>query len=345
VNLYRVDPLSDSRWDDLVAHHPRATVFHQRGWLQALARTYGYVPFVLTSTAPGRPLKDGIVLCRVSSWITGTRLVSLPFSDHCDPLLNDSTVILDFIEYLRAESTRQHCRYIEIRPLSPIQGQGSDLQESGSYCFHVLDLRPGLAEIFQGFHKDSIQRKIRRAEREGLSYEVGRSRQLIEEFYRLLLMTRRRHRLLPQPKAWFKNLVECLGDKAQIRVARNHGAAIAAMLTLQSRSTIVYKYGCSDEKFHPLGSMPFLFWKLVEDAKQSGAELIDFGRSDLDQEGLIVFKDRLGAQQKPLKYYRYPPARKLSNTSAWGSRAIRRFFSMLPDPVLSAAGGLYRHLG
>ena len=41
-----------------------------------------------------------------------------------------------------------------------------------------------------------------------------------------------------------------MGRRAELKVVRNNGVAIAAMLTLQHRSCIVYKYGCSDEKFH-----------------------------------------------------------------------------------------------
>lgn len=91
-----INPLSDNRWDDLVARPPQASAFHRRGWLEALARTYGYEPFVLTSGPAGETLRNAVVLCRVSSWITGTRLVSLPFADHCDPLLNDPTDYLVF---------------------------------------------------------------------------------------------------------------------------------------------------------------------------------------------------------------------------------------------------------
>ena len=54
--LYSIDPLSDVRWDALVAKHPKASVFHQRGWLTSLASTYGYKPIVLTSAAAGEPL-------------------------------------------------------------------------------------------------------------------------------------------------------------------------------------------------------------------------------------------------------------------------------------------------
>ena len=64
------------------------------------------------------------------------------------------------------------------------------------------------------------------------------------------------------------------------------------------------KYGCSDATFHKLGAMPFLFWKLVEERKASGAERIDLRRTDIENEGVVVFKDRLGAKKNWLTYYR-----------------------------------------
>ncbi|MBZ5572756.1 MAG: GNAT family N-acetyltransferase [Acidobacteriia bacterium] len=202
-----------------------------------------------------------------------------------------------------------------------------------------------MEQIFRSLHKDSVQRRIQRAEREGLSYATGRSEVLVDDFYRLLLITRRRHHLLPQPRAWFNNLVECMGDKVQIRVTGKKGRPIAAMLTLRHGSTVTYKYGCSDERLHNLGAMPFLLWKLIEESKASGAEKIDFGRSDLDQESLITFKDKFGTTKRLLNYYRYPQAPK-QKPVAWGEHAIRQFFSMLPDAFSSTAGRLvYRHMG
>jgi hypothetical protein len=320
-------------------------VFHQSGWLRALARTYGYEPYVLTTSRDG-PLQNGIAVCRVSSWITGTRLVSLPFSDHCEPLLDDLHGLSQFTNALRTECDHRQWRYVELRPLSGIQDAGHGLQPSCSYWFHELDLKPELAKLFRGMHKDSFQRKIRRAEGEGLSCEAGGSDQLVDEFYKLLIITRKRHQLPPQPRAWFRNLVECMSDKVQIRVARKNGAPIAAILTLRHRASMVYKYGCSDERFHSLGGMPFLFWRLIEESKASGAEQIDFGRSDLDDEGLIAFKDRLGTSRKRLTYYRYARTAKQGAATFQDSRAVQRFFSFLPEVIASAAGRvLYRHMG
>ena len=344
MTIHSTNPLSDPRWDDLVARHPHASAFHQRGWLEALSRTYGYEPLMLTRASADKPLNGGIVFCRVSSWITGTRLVSLPFSDHCDPLLNNAEEFCEFAEWLQAQSNWQRWRYVEIRPLSRIQEGNHGLQPSHSYCFHELDLTPSLEKIFRGLDKDSIQRRIQRAEREGLSYEVGRSAGLVEEFYRLLLITRRRHHLLPQPRLWLKNLVECMGANVEVRVARNSNVPIAAMLTLRHRSSVIYKYGCSDDKFHNFGGVPFLFWKLIEESKASGAAKIDFGRSDFDQESLINFKDKFGTSKKLLKYYRYPKTE--GKSAGWDRRGIRHFISVLPDIVSAAAGRiLYRHMG
>jgi len=348
VSIHVINPLSDSRWSDLVARHPRASVFHERGWLEALARTYGYEPLVLTSASTGEPLRNGMVLCRVSSWITGTRLVSLPFADHCEPLQDSPADSLEFANWLRAECGRQRWKYVELRPRSSTADLDSHLPGSLSYYFHTLDLTPGLDQIFQGFHKDSVQRRIRRAEKVGLSYEIGRSEQLVEDFYGLLLKTRRRHSMFPQPRAWFHNLITCLGEGVQIRLARKDGAPVAALLTLRHESTVVYKYGCSDEQFHNLGGMPFLFWRLIEESKLSGAAELDFGRSEMENEGLALFKDRFGTTRRLLTYVRYPQARKDAPPTSlrWGMRVARKIFSIMPDTISPAAGSiLYRHIG
>jgi hypothetical protein len=70
MRLYTIDPLLDSRWDELVASHPRASVFHRAGWLKALSSTYGYRPIVLTSTSPGNRLTDGVVVWQIKSLVT-----------------------------------------------------------------------------------------------------------------------------------------------------------------------------------------------------------------------------------------------------------------------------------
>jgi CelD/BcsL family acetyltransferase involved in cellulose biosynthesis len=346
MQFYTLDPLSDSRWDDLTASHPQSSAFHQAGWLKALAQTYGYRTLALTSTPPGEPLADGVAFCEVRSWITGSRLVSLPFTDHTEPLVSARFTGHEMAEWMRVGCREHNWRYVELRPAAGGIRSTGPLAQSQAFWQHVLDLAPSTERLFSNLHRSCIQRRIRHAERQGLSYARSSSLDLLDEFYDLLMMTRRRFRLLPQPRAWFANLMVCMNRAAEIRLVRKNRKAIAAILTLRHRGSVIYKYGCSDENFHHLAGMPLLFWKLIEENKAEGVAEIDFGRTETDNHGLIRFKDRFGTHRRRLNYFRYAEKEQERAAASLGLPAVRAFFSSLPDALSSRAGRLvYRHIG
>ena len=342
------DPIDNPGWLDLLEHHPAASIFHSPGWLNALQQTYGYAPFVVT-TSRGPTLENGLVACHVKGWTSG-RVVSLPFSDHCDPLVDNAADFSEGVTSLLDYARRRGARSVEMRPTAAFGEAfceaGADmLKPAATYCFHHIDLRQSEAELFTRFHPSSTRRAIRRAEREGLTYEAGTSEPLLTSFYPLLRMTRRRHGLPPQPLLWFRNLLANLDDRVSIHLASKDGRPIAGMMTLSFKKTTYYKYGGSDAAQHRLGGMPFLFWRVIKDARRRGFEVLDLGRSDVDQAGLIAFKDHLGATQSTLTYYRYP-GQPDTTRSEWITRAARGTFSHLPDVALDLAGKLiYKRLG
>ncbi len=348
--VYTFNPLQDPRWQDFVDRHPQGTVFHGLGWLEALSRTYGYEPVVYSTCPPSGELTSGVVLCRVNSWLTGRRLVSLPFTDHCEPLAQDANDRTSLLRALAAEvdgrSSRSRLKYVEVRPLQASAWDDPAAERSDSFAFHAMDLRPALDDIYGRLHKSTHQRKIHRAERESLSYEAGSSDLLLARFYRLLLLTRRRHQLPPQPIEWFRNLMVCMGDQLTIRMVSKDGEPVAGILTLSYRNTMIYKYGGSDARHHSLGGVSFVLWKAVQEAKTLGMERLDLGRSDRDNEGLITFKDRWGAEKSELTYLRYSRSRAAQTTHRRPSRVLRQAFARMPDRMLVAAGRLlYRHIG
>jgi len=245
---------------------------------------------------------------------------------------------------------QEHCDYVEVRLLTPeaLGPTQNGLARSATFLRHALDLRPPLPALFDRLHKSCFQRRIRRAEKEGLTYAEGTSDSLLRQFYSLLVLTRRRHGVPPQPLAWFQNLRDCFGDAIKIGVASKDSRPIASMLTLQYKTTIVYKYGCSDAAFHRFGAMPFLFWQKIQRAKAEGAAEFDLGRSDVDDWGLIAFKNRLGAAATPLTYYRYPAisAAPAVLSGFMQHRKVSAVSAHLPSVLLRAAANfLYRHIG
>jgi hypothetical protein len=329
----------------LITKHPAASVFHSLEWLSALHLAYGYEPVVYTHCQPYVELTSGIVFCTVKSWLTGRRLVSLPFSDHCDPLVESAEEFDHLLLPVREAVDAREWDYCEVRPVRFEPGDLTQLGLSDRYCLHAIDLRPSIGAIFRNFHKNSVQRKIRRAEREALTYEEGNSERLLRHFYKLLVITRRRQHLPPQPMKWFRSLMACFGSNLKIRVAFKNGLPIAGILTLNYKNTVTYKYGCSDARFHPLGGMALLFWNTIQQAKAAGYETLDLGRSDSGNHGLTAYKEHWGGIRSSIFYWRYPN-RPRSHESSWKRMTAERFVRASPDRLLVAAGQLcYRHIG
>jgi len=346
--VYEIDPLTDARWRRFIDRHPRASVFHTPQWLECLRRTYDYEPVAFASTPADQELQDGLLFCRVESWLTGRRLVSVPFSDHCDHLVQDEAVLPALLKEVEEQNTNHRAKYIELRPLTPHSDgllASAGFQISGRFYHHMMDLRPGPDTLYIHFHKDCIQRKIRRAEREGLEYRDGRSQELLKDFYFMMLRTRRRHRLVPQPFAWFRNMADCLGDSMQVRAAYHESRPVAAIITLTEKSRMVYKYGCSDERFSALGGTQMLFWRAIREACSSGLLEFDLGRTECDNAGLVAFKERWGATRRELAYWRRPPTRALvQGWNCW--RILSTALAFAPLRALQLAGTiLYRHAG
>jgi hypothetical protein len=295
-------------------------------------------------------LRNAIVFCGVQSWVTGRRLVSLPFSDHCEPLVDSAEELQSILSHLRTYRHSNNWKYIDVRPLSNDLGcafQQEGFQALNNYYVHTIDLRSDEDQLLRRFHKTSIQQRIHRAERDGVVYECGRSNALMDKFYPLMLLTRRRHRMPPPPVAWFRNLMEFSGGALTIHVASYKGAPVASILTLNFRKTAFYKYAGSDPAHHKLGSIPFLVWRAIRQAKADRIQSFDLGRSENHQNGLVDFKDRWAGERTLVTYWRSPARTKqfwLGDGPAL--RMAGRFFEFLPSSMLQVMGQLlYRHIG
>lgn len=348
--FHEIQPLEDCRWEAFVTRHPRASVFHSSPWLRALNQTYGYQPIAYTTSPAHTELQNSLLFCRVNSWLTGRRLVSLPFSDHCEPLIGGAADLSTLILAVTRRLRKDRMRYIELRPMcAALDTKTLPFRSTLAYCLHQLDLQPDVDALSANCHK-STRRNILRAEREGLRYEDGRSRSLLDIFFRLYVLTRRRHQAPPQPKKWFANLIDCFGEDLKIRVAYRDGRALAAILTLRYKDTVTYKYGSSDQRFNKLGGTHFLMWRTILEAKKEGLQTLDLGRSECGNKGLLTFKDRFGSQRSMLTYSRFaaspdPKERYRTGDDKWVGRAAKAVVSNLPDRMFCTVGSLmYKHM-
>jgi len=272
-------------------------------------------------------------------------MVSLPFSDHCEPLANNSGELDHLLLSMRHHVDIGRWKYIEIRPPSYQPGSLFGFGDSHTYWLHRLNLSGSTQQLFHNFHKSCVQRKIRRAERERLKYAEGTSEILFQQFYKLLVITRRRLFLPPQPQYWFRALIASFGKDLKIRVVSKDDMPVASIVTISHKRSMVYKYGCSDTRLNRLGGMALLLWNTIQEAKDKGLSELEMGRSDGSNPGLISFKEHWGAVGTPLNYWRY------SNRTGgagpmWQKSLLRRLTPATPNAVLQTVGRvLYRHVG
>jgi len=129
--------------------------------------------------------------------------------------------------------------------------------------------------------------------------------------------------------------VDSFAGALKIRVAYRQGIPIAAMITLRHKDTLVYKYGCSDARFHNWAAMHLLYWKAISRCEGLRLRRFDLGRTDADQQGLIIFKSRWGATQSVVTYSRYSLSAQAAHVfdlsaAKWKSRVAKSLLSNLP---------------
>ena len=337
-----LDPLIDPAWRDLVQRDPRATAFHTPEWMDALRRTYGFAPIVYATRSD--ELHGAIPFCLIASWLTGRRLVSLPFSDHCEPLVEDQSQLAAILDDVAFDARVNEWRYVQLRPRT-VGGTVGGFERDESNYFYAIDLRPSLDVIFKGIKRDNRE-DIRKADRRGLRHVVGRDDALVSGYYRLHAMTRSTQGVPPQPYAWFQNLARCLGEMLEVHLLLQDDVPIAGLVAISFRDQLMVKYTASDPVRDRQGMGKSLLWKTIVRAKERGATTLDWGRCEREHHGLAQFKERFGAVRTDLIYLRNPPAHPDRHRPSWAARAAKSLVPRVPVTVLTAAGRVaYRHVG
>jgi len=300
----RVDPAA---WDEFVEAHPLGSIFHHSLWHQVIRKTYGYQPLYHIIADRSSGLRAGVCSVFVKSRLTGKRIVSYPFSDYCDPLVNDEAeldLLFDALERSRAELG---ARFFELRCFrSP--GRAIDSQAEPEYYSHQLSLDRGLGAIFRSFHKSSIQRAIKKARRVDIEISAGEDHEDLKAFYRLHLMTRRRQGVSIQPFRFFKNVWDGLHPKGMVSLllARHRGEFVSGIIMGWFKDVAYFKFGASDDRLAHLRANQLLMWEAIRLAQERGCKRFDFGRTGVANKGLMQYKSRWGTEQSPLSYLRLP---------------------------------------
>jgi CelD/BcsL family acetyltransferase involved in cellulose biosynthesis len=337
------DPLADARWTDLVDRLPDALIFHHPAWIRLVCGVYRYPVEGWGLATESGELAAALPVALLRSPLTGSRLIALPFSETCSPLIDPASGAepADFAQHLDAERRRRGLP-LEVRGEIPA-GHGAFV--SKSFIRHRLALEAGVAAVEARFAKRQVKRGIAKAVREGVTIERCADEAGLRRFYRLHVMTRRRQGLPTPSKRFILRFADLFErERGFVLLARQRGRDVAAAVFLTHGGTLTYEFGASDPR--RLGSRPnnLLFMEAIRWGCESGHHTLDFGRTDLDNHGLRAFKESWGAQASPLRYHRFGdrPAARSGRLRGLMGPLIRRAPPAFGRLVGSA---LYPHFG
>ncbi|HEU5383501.1 MAG TPA: GNAT family N-acetyltransferase [Ktedonobacteraceae bacterium] len=323
---------------------------YSESWLNVIARLYHYTVIPLTAKNAQGHLTGYLPLCLISSRLTGRRLVSLPFSDHCPLLADDDASAHDLVDQAIRLAQQQNVRYLELRTgAHDVLAQRPELREGNLYVRWLFPLTTDPEVVWSTVRKP-VQHQVKKSRKLGVRAYIALRREEMADYYRLHVQTRMRQGMPAQPQRFFFALWDTFapGGALKLLLAEYEGTVIAGMILLVSGTTVTYAYGASDSNYLHLAPNNLLLWTTIEWGCMQGYQTLDLGRTARANEGLMAFKERWGAVPEPLPYYYYPQMTGLAATSESSARfhVLTACWKHLPVQIAGPLGGiLYRHLG
>ena len=300
----------------------------------------------------GENIRAGLPVYLVNSWLTGKRLVSIPFATLCDPLITSNEDMKLFFDAVLKLSEEQKASYIEIKSLKSNQIiQDERLGYSDFFKHHYLLLEKDPEMLRKNFHRTCVRQRISRAEKSGLDLRIAEDTPDLRSFYRLYLMTRKRLGLPTQPYRFIESLWYAYkgSNLIQILLALKNGQAIAGLVLFKYKDRVSAEFAASDDRFFNLSPNHYLFWQAIRSAYLEGYKIFDFGRTSPNNKTLMDFKDHWGTNIISLRQFYYPKDK--TNTMAgiedsWKYRMGSYACKKSPDAIQGLIGNIcYRHLG
>jgi len=293
----RLTPLSEgmATWRSLLAGCPEVTLYHRERWIELLGRAHRLGMWLATLERDGRVAAGGVFARSPNPFVK--RFVALPFSDSAPPLARSAD---DARELAAALIEQGDGAAYEIRGLDC----GEKWERVGCFVSWRLQLWRPLQALERGLGIN-FRRNLRRAG--AVRVEHGAGADYLRRFYALQLDSRRHFGVPPQPWRFFE-LVHGLFAPANLDIwlAKEAGKDVAAAVFVRDGDAIYFKWGarranCRSNANHRL------LWSAVEEFAPH-ARVLELGRSDVRNQGLMQFKRGLGATATALPYSFFPMA-------------------------------------
>lgn len=324
-----------TRWNRYVESHVAATPYHLAGWCTAVQAAYRHEPVFLVSETDGGI--DGVLpLVFMRSPLGGSRICSLPFCDVGGCLADNDAIETKLIRSA-IEMSRRTSAALHVRTRS---SDGATEVESDVGKVSMLLNLPGSSEALSKGFTSKLRSQIRKAQKNGLVFQISNSRDQLDSFYTVFSKNMRDLGSPVHSRGWFESVRSQLTDSLTIGVVRLEDQPVAAGIVMTAGKSAAIPWASALAEYNRLAPNMLLYWGLLKHCSDSGSSQFDFGRSTYG-EGTYRFKKQWGARPVALAWRDFDHTGKSIQNDVLSSRSralAAGVWRKLPLPVANVIG-------
>ena len=282
-------------WNAFVVLHPDGTFFHLAEWQDVLDRAFGHRTHYLLAERAGE-IRGVLPLAEVRSVLFGHALVSTPFCVYGGIVAADQAA-RDVLE-------EEACALARSLGVDHLEMRNRRRSHPDWPCKDLyVTFRKAISEDPEQ-NMLAIPREQRAMVRKGIKEEL---RAVVDERVdRHYDMYSESLRNLGTPvfsRRYLDVLKEVFGEACEIVTILKGDRAVASVLNFYFRDEVLPYYGGGTQEARAVAGNDFMYWQVMERAREKGCRIFDFGRSKRGT-GAFDFKTYWGFEPEPL-YYEY----------------------------------------
>lgn len=288
ITIEALDDAQAGYWDDYVAAHPKASLYHRYAWRQVIRRAFGHETLYLGARDSTGRLVGVLPIVRLKSRLFGDFGVSMPFFNYGGVLADHPDIAEQLLNRAADEARQRGLSHLEIRSTY----RACDWPARTDKVSMILEL-PASADQLEKQLGAKIRAQIKRARQENPQLVIG-GKELLDDFYRVFATNMRDLGTPVYGKAFFRIILEAWPEQARLVVLRMAGRPVATAFLLGDRDMMEIPWASTLRSANPLNMNMLLYWHVLQFSLERGYRYFDFGRSTQDA-GTFRFKKQWGA--------------------------------------------------
>jgi len=294
------------RWNEYVSHHTHASPYHLFAWKQSIEYSYHQKSHYLMALDSQNQIIGILPTILIKPPLGYATLCSLPYCDRGEALADSPAIVEQLISKAnelrqKLNANRYEYRSTKLTAFIP-NAQHATLEQKKVRM--ILELPETSEALLAGF-KAKLRSQVKKAEKNGLIYEIGNNEYLVSSFYKVFTANMRDLGSPTHSKCWFDSISRFYAENCIISIIKSNCIPIGAGLILINGKTATIPWASTLRKYNKLAPNMMLYWSLLKHATDNGCQQFDFGRSSIG-EGTFKFKQQWGAKPVELVWKTYP---------------------------------------